>query len=117
MTESKKQKKLGLGGRILIGIVIGLAIGFISPSLASALSPLGTIFLRLLKMIMVPLVFFSITSGVCKMGDIKQLVSALSSISSSPRVWPLRLVSSWASSFSREKALPSFWTRRPTWRA
>lgn len=29
MTESKKQKKLGLGGRILIGIVIGLAIGFI----------------------------------------------------------------------------------------
>ena len=31
MTESKKQKKLGLGGRILIGIVIGLAIGFISP--------------------------------------------------------------------------------------
>lgn len=75
MTESKKQKKLGLGGRILIGIVIGLAIGFISPSLASALSPLGTIFLRLLKMIMVPLVFFSITSGVCKMGDIKQLAS------------------------------------------
>ena len=54
MTESKKQKKLGLGGRILIGIVIGLAIGFISPSLASALSPLGTIFLRLLKKIMVP---------------------------------------------------------------
>lgn len=75
MTESKKQKKLGLGGRILIGIVIGLAIGFISPSLASALSPLGTIFLRLLKMIMVPLVFFSITSGVCKMGDVKQLAS------------------------------------------
>ena len=75
MTESKKQKKLGLGGRILIGIVIGFAIGFISPSLASALSPLGTIFLRLLKMIMVPLVFFSITSGVCKMGDVKQLAS------------------------------------------
>ena len=75
MTESKKQKKIGLGGRILIGIVIGLAIGFISPSLASALSPLGTIFLRLLKMIMVPLVFFSITSGVCKMGDVKQLAS------------------------------------------
>lgn len=75
MTESKKQTKLGLGGRILIGIIIGLAIGFISPSLASALSPLGTIFLRLLKMIMVPLVFFSITSGVCKMGDVKQLAT------------------------------------------
>ena len=75
MTKTTERKKLGLGARILIGIVIGLAIGFISPSLASALSPLGTIFLRLLKMIMVPLVFFSITSGVCKMGDVKQLAS------------------------------------------
>lgn len=75
MTAPEKQKKLGLGGRILIGIVIGLAIGFVSPSLAAALSPLGTVFLRLLKMVMVPLVFFSITSGVCKMGDVKQLAS------------------------------------------
>lgn len=68
-------KKLSLGKRILIGIVIGLAIGFISPALAKTLTPLGTVFLRLLKMIMVPLVFFSITSGVCKMGDVKQLAS------------------------------------------
>ena len=30
MTESKKQKKLGLGGRILIGIVIGLSLIHIS---------------------------------------------------------------------------------------
>mgnify|MGYP001129982108 FL=1 len=65
--KSKARKKLGLGTQILIGIVIGLAIGFISPTLANALTPIGTIFLRLLKMVMVPLVFFSITSGVCKM--------------------------------------------------
>ena len=116
MTESKKQKKLGLGGRILIGIVIGLAIGFISPSLASALSPLGTIFLRLLKMIMVPLVFFSITSGVCKMGDIKQLASVGLRF-----VLYILFTSGLASAVGvivgLEKALPSFWTRRPTWRA
>lgn len=73
--KSKARKKLGLGTQILIGIVIGLAIGFISPTLANALTPIGTIFLRLLKMVMVPLVFFSITSGVCKMGDVKQLAS------------------------------------------
>ena len=68
-----KLRKLSLGKKILIGIVIGLAIGFISPKAADTLKPLGDIFLRLLKMLMVPLVFFSITSGVCKMGDIKQL--------------------------------------------
>lgn len=71
----ENKKKLGLGSQILIGIVIGLALGFISPTLANKLSPIGTIFLRLLKMVMVPLVFFSITSGVCKMGDVKQLAS------------------------------------------
>lgn len=66
-------KKLSLGVKILIGIAVGLLIGFISPSAASLLSPIGKIFLRMLKMLIVPLVFFSITNGVCKMGDAKQL--------------------------------------------
>ncbi len=69
----EKFKKLSLGKQIVIGIIVGLAIGFISPKAAEMLSPLGDVFLRLLKMLIVPLVFFSITSGVCKMGDVKQL--------------------------------------------
>ncbi|MEA4961593.1 dicarboxylate/amino acid:cation symporter [Lutispora sp.] len=69
----EKIKKISLGKQILIGIIVGLAIGFISPEAAKTISPLGNIFLRLLKMLIVPLVFFSITSGVCKMGDVKQL--------------------------------------------
>ncbi|MGE5633210.1 MAG: dicarboxylate/amino acid:cation symporter [Caulobacteraceae bacterium] len=71
----QKLKKITLWKKILIGIVIGLIIGFISPDAASFISPLGNIFLRLLKMLIVPLVFFSITSGICKMGDVKQLRS------------------------------------------
>ena len=39
-------KKLGLGTRILIGIVIGFIIGFASPDLTKKLSPLGEVFLR-----------------------------------------------------------------------
>lgn len=69
------KKKIGLGTQILIGIIVGLSIGIVSPDLASTLSPLGKIFLRMLKMLIVPLVFFSIARGVCKMGDVKQLVS------------------------------------------
>lgn len=68
-------KHLGLGSQILIGIIVGLGIGFASPALTNALSPLGEVFLRMLKMLIVPLVFFSITSGICKMGDVQQLVS------------------------------------------
>ena len=66
-------KKIALWKKILIGVVIGLIIGFVSPAAAEFISPLGDIFLRMLKMLIVPLVFFSITSGICKMGDVKQL--------------------------------------------
>ena len=62
-----------LGFRILIGSAVGLAVGFLSPRLALAARPVGDVFLRMLKMLMVPLVFFCITAGVCKMGDVRQL--------------------------------------------
>ncbi len=68
-------KKIKLGTQILIGIALGLLIGFISPKAASFISPLGDIFLNLLKMLIVPLVFFSITNGVIMMQDAKQLRS------------------------------------------
>ncbi len=71
----KSISKIPLGVQILAGIVLGLIIGFISPTAADFLSPLGDIFLNLLKMLIVPLVFFSITNGICKMQDGKQLRS------------------------------------------
>ncbi len=69
----KAWKKIALWKKILAGVVIGLIVGFVSPEAADFISPLGDIFMRMLKMLIVPLVFFSITSGVCKMGDVKQL--------------------------------------------
>lgn len=65
--------KISLGIKILIGILAGAVIGIFFPECANKVSFLGEIFLRLLKMLMVPLVFFSISSGICKMGDVKQL--------------------------------------------
>lgn len=64
-----------LGLKILAGLLAGFALGFFWPQGALAVSPLGEVFLRLLKMLMVPLVFFSIAAGVCKMGDVKRLSS------------------------------------------
>ena len=64
---------MSLGRRILIGLVAGLAVGFLCPRAVPYLQPLGDVFLRLLKMLMVPLVFFSIAAGVCKMGDVRRL--------------------------------------------
>ena len=70
-----KKFSMGLGTKILIGIIIGLAIGFLSPTFTETISPLGKVFLRMLKMLIVPLVFFSIISGICKMGDVRQLIT------------------------------------------
>ncbi|MRG87423.1 dicarboxylate/amino acid:cation symporter [Salinibacillus xinjiangensis] len=68
--------------KILIGLALGAFIGlglhFFAPDLFNTLdayffSPLGTIFLNLIKMLVVPIVFFSITLGVASLGDPKKL--------------------------------------------
>lgn len=71
----KKLLKAPLWAQILAAIVIGVLIGAVSPEAAEVLSPLGDIFLNLLKMLIVPLVFFSITNGICAMQNGKQLRS------------------------------------------
>ena len=66
-------RKLGLAYKILIGMVLGAIIGFIvGPSIA-VISPLGTVFLRLLRMTILPLIFFSVTSGVASIADLNRL--------------------------------------------
>ena len=52
-----------------LGILFALILG----EKSTMVTPLGTIFMRLLKMIIVPLIIFSITSGVASLGDSKTL--------------------------------------------
>jgi Na+/H+-dicarboxylate symporter len=61
--------------KIFIGVVVGIILGFTLGPNTKYLKPIGDIFVRLLKMLIVPLVFFTITSGVTKMGDMKSLRS------------------------------------------
>jgi Na+/H+-dicarboxylate symporter len=64
---------------ILIGsILIGSIIGLILKEKAIALKPLGDIFLNLLFTIVVPLVFFSISSAVASMSDVRRLGKIIS---------------------------------------
>lgn len=58
---------------LLAGIVAGLALGS-SPELAATyIAPLGTLFLNLIKMIIVPLVFSSLIVGAASTGDVRKL--------------------------------------------
>ncbi len=68
-------KKMALHWKIIIGMVLGIIWAVISSILGWSsftidwIDPFGTIFINLLKLIAVPLVLFSIISGVANLGD------------------------------------------------
>ena len=72
-------KKLALHWKILIGMILGIIWALLSSTLGWSaftidwIDPFGTIFINLLKLIAVPLVLFSIISGVANIGDPKSL--------------------------------------------
>lgn len=70
-----KKKKMSLALKTFIGFGLGIVIGLIFQEKATILKPLGTIFLNMIKMIVVPLVFCSITAGVASLGDLRKLRS------------------------------------------
>lgn len=81
-----KRFKLQLFHKIFIGLILGAGIGFVFSTMGGEdntfvaqavpiFSFLGDLFLRLIRMVVVPLVFFSIISGVANLGDLKKLRS------------------------------------------
>jgi Na+/H+-dicarboxylate symporter len=65
--------KLKLHWQILIALILGILYGLFFPGAADYVTWMGTIFLRALKMIIVPLVFSSIVSGVTSIGSAQNL--------------------------------------------
>ncbi|MEP2990639.1 MAG: dicarboxylate/amino acid:cation symporter [Parasphingorhabdus sp.] len=56
-------------GALILGIVVGLAWG---PG-AETIKWIGDLFIRSIKMLVVPLIFFSLVSGIAALGDLKKL--------------------------------------------
>ena len=75
------KKKLSLPVQILIALVLGIAVGLICYFTNTAsftenyLKPIGTIFINLLKFIVVPIVLLSMISGIVSMGDLRKVGS------------------------------------------
>lgn len=66
-------KKLSLTKWIFIGIGIGLLVGWLFPNIGVQLKPLSTIFIRLIKSIIAPLIFATLILGIAGHGNIKQV--------------------------------------------
>lgn len=79
MTDSQTTKKTSFWGKmplwqkILIGMVLGIIAGSIMGPDAKILKPLGTLFIKAIKMLIVPLVFCSLVVGVTSMQDTRKM--------------------------------------------
>jgi len=76
-----EKKKMSLPMRIVCALVAGIVLGLIcyfaglADFTASYLKPFGTIFVNLLKFLVVPVVLLSMIEGIVSMGDIKKVGS------------------------------------------
>ena len=71
-----KKLKISLASQILIGLILGIAVGAIfygNANVQTYLQPIGDIFLNLIKMIVVPIIISTLIVGVAGTGDMKQL--------------------------------------------
>lgn len=76
----KKIIKNYKGTLILLGmVIIGIICGLVFKEKAQVVKPLGDLFLNLLLVIIVPLIFFTITSSISKMNEKKRLSKILTS--------------------------------------
>ena len=77
MVFMKEKKKMSLAMQIFIALVLAIAAGLLLQKHAqfaeTYIKPFGTIFLNLLKFIVVPIVLFSIMCGIISMRDIKKV--------------------------------------------
>src|SRR5699024_8364451 len=65
---------------LLISIIIGSIIGLVFGEKANVIKPLGDIFINLLFMVVVPLVFFSISSSIAGMDSMRRLGKIMGSM-------------------------------------
>lgn len=73
----QQKKKMSLAMQIFIALILAILVGLLIQSHAdfanSYIKPFGTIFLNLVKFIVVPIVLFSIMCGIISMSDIRKV--------------------------------------------
>jgi proton glutamate symport protein len=69
----KNKKGIGLTTQIFIALILGVVFGYVFPTYGQALKPVGDAFIRMIKMIVVPLIFSSLIMGIAGTGDFKKL--------------------------------------------
>src|ERR1017187_10143018 len=59
--------------QVLVAITLGVALGFFNPPLAEKMKPLGDGFIKLIRMMIAPIIFSTVVTGIAGMDDLKKL--------------------------------------------
>lgn len=59
--------------QVIVGIVVGVALGLFFPSAGEQMKPLGDGFIKLIRMMIAPIIFFTVIVGIASIGDMKKL--------------------------------------------
>ncbi len=59
--------------QVLTAIALGIALGHFYPELGASLKPLGDAFIKLVKMVIAPVIFLTVTTGIAGMSDLKKV--------------------------------------------
>jgi aerobic C4-dicarboxylate transport protein len=59
--------------RVIIGIILGIVVGFLFPEFGTKLKVLADAFIKLIKMVIAPIIFFTVVIGIGSMGDLKKV--------------------------------------------
>jgi len=59
--------------RVIAGIFLGVVLGVVSPATAGKMEPLGTGFIKLIRMMIGPVIFFTVVVGIASIGDMRKL--------------------------------------------
>lgn len=77
MTIYNNLRRISLTSWIVISMVVGVLVGMYAPGLAASLKPLSTVFLRMIKSIIAPLIFGTLVVGIAGHGDDMKRVGRL----------------------------------------
>ncbi|CAG9171153.1 dicarboxylate/amino acid:cation symporter [Cupriavidus respiraculi] len=59
--------------QVLFAIVVGIALGHYWPDIGASMKPLGDGFIKLVKMIIAPVIFLTVATGIAGMTDLKKV--------------------------------------------
>jgi aerobic C4-dicarboxylate transport protein len=59
--------------QVITAVIIGVAVGHFFPDFGASMKPFGDGFIKLVKMLIAPIVFCTVVTGIAKMGDLKKV--------------------------------------------